>query len=162
MPPLEAIWRRYIKAAGKPLFEPGSTAVYNNFNYLALGVIFEKTTGSDLLITQKTAFFKPLGMNHTAYFSEDLAGRAEEALPVPNRLFTKDTIAALEQVGYAGKDTVAAESDGIRILPSLRYTFRLGRSQRYGRGRRSFRLDVPGHPGCGEQPDPFYRNSRCY
>jgi D-alanyl-D-alanine carboxypeptidase len=65
---------RLIAAAGRlPLeFEPGSTASYSNTNYLVLGEIVERATGSPLARALRSRLFEPLGLHATAYESGDV------------------------------------------------------------------------------------------
>lgn len=58
--------------SGKPaLFEPGQQYSYSNTNYLLLGEIIEKATGSTLIRELRERIFKPLGMNNTFYAPQE-------------------------------------------------------------------------------------------
>lgn len=60
----------YIK--GKPaLSEPGREFLYSNSNYLLLGEIIEKVTGSTLASQLQQRIFKPLGMEHTFFAPQE-------------------------------------------------------------------------------------------
>ncbi|NJR38677.1 MAG: serine hydrolase [Leptolyngbyaceae cyanobacterium CSU_1_4] len=57
---------------GKPaLGEPGQEFFYSNSNYLLLGEIVEKVTGSTLATQLHQRFFKPLGMEQTFYAPQE-------------------------------------------------------------------------------------------
>jgi D-alanyl-D-alanine carboxypeptidase len=57
-----AIVRRH-----KPLFAPGTAAVYDNSNYYLLGVIAERAAGRPIQTLVKTEILDPLGMRHTSF-----------------------------------------------------------------------------------------------
>ena len=46
-------------------FKPGDDSYYSNSNYLLLGAIVERVTGTSLAEYEKTYIFEPLGMRHT-------------------------------------------------------------------------------------------------
>jgi CubicO group peptidase (beta-lactamase class C family) len=51
---------------GQPaIFEPGQSFSYNNTNYILLGEIVEKATGTNLASQLRSRIFEPLGMNQS-------------------------------------------------------------------------------------------------
>jgi CubicO group peptidase (beta-lactamase class C family) len=60
----------YIK--DKPaLAEPGQSFSYSNSNYLLLGEIVEKATGTNLASQLRSRIFEPLGMNQSFYAAQE-------------------------------------------------------------------------------------------
>jgi CubicO group peptidase (beta-lactamase class C family) len=60
----------YIK--DKPAdFEPGQSYSYSNSNYLLLGEIVEKATGTNLTSQLRSRIFEPLGMNQSFYAAQE-------------------------------------------------------------------------------------------
>lgn len=51
--------------------EPGETFSYSNSNYILLGDIVEKATGSTVANQLRERIFEPLGMNHTFYAPQE-------------------------------------------------------------------------------------------
>jgi D-alanyl-D-alanine carboxypeptidase len=49
------------------LAKPGKSFFYSNSNYILLGAIVEKATGSTLASQLRERIFAPLGMTHTFY-----------------------------------------------------------------------------------------------
>jgi D-alanyl-D-alanine carboxypeptidase len=58
---------RTLKYVGKPYFPPGRGWHYSNTNYLYLGLIVERVTGTTLAKALRTRFFDPLGLDSTWY-----------------------------------------------------------------------------------------------
>ena len=58
-------------------FEPGTQWRYNNSGYVLLGVIIEKVSGKSYAQFLQETIFKPLGMKHTFYGTEEAS--------IPNR-----------------------------------------------------------------------------
>jgi D-alanyl-D-alanine carboxypeptidase len=50
---------------GRPYFAPGTGWRYSNTNYLLLGLIAERLTGTDLATALRTRFLDPLDLDHT-------------------------------------------------------------------------------------------------
>jgi D-alanyl-D-alanine carboxypeptidase len=50
-----------------PLFAPGTQLSYSNTNYVLLGMIVEKATGTSLAAQLAQRIFEPLGLRHTTY-----------------------------------------------------------------------------------------------
>jgi len=73
VPDLETLLADYIPRAKELVFEPGSMSRYNNWNFLILGVIVERTTGISLTRYAREYIFDQLGMHETAYSFHDLA-----------------------------------------------------------------------------------------
>ena len=62
----------------KPLlFEPGTSRRYSNGSYILLGLIIEKASGKSYFDFVRDRIYKPLGMNNTYAFENDV--------PTPNR-----------------------------------------------------------------------------
>ena len=49
------------------IYEPGSTTVYSDVDYMVLGLVIEKVTGTDLDTYLKENFCYPLGLRHITY-----------------------------------------------------------------------------------------------
>ena len=57
---------------GQPaLFEPGQSFSYANTNYILLGEIVEKATGTNLASQLRSRIFEPLGMNQSFFASQE-------------------------------------------------------------------------------------------
>lgn len=71
---LDSVWslknliKDYIKA---PLFAPGAGWSYSNTNYVLLGLIIEKATGSNYFSEYRSRFFTPLGLGSFALMPYD-------------------------------------------------------------------------------------------
>jgi D-alanyl-D-alanine carboxypeptidase len=78
---LVAIVRRH-----KPMFAPGTNAVYDNSNYYLLGAIAAKASGEPLGRLIKTEILDPLRMTHTSYPSTAALPRpfSHGYIPQPN------------------------------------------------------------------------------
>ncbi len=65
----DASWsvKRTLKYVGKAYFPPGRGWHYSNTNYLYLGLIAERVTGSSMAAELRKRFFVPLGLNETWY-----------------------------------------------------------------------------------------------
>jgi CubicO group peptidase (beta-lactamase class C family) len=107
-PRLEEVLAWYAGRVDTLAFEPGSRSVYNNYNFLLLGVIVERTTGEDLTAYVEREIFEPLGMRHTSYSSAGLPAGTVEAHAV---IAGKHLPALLEQVEPAGIALEAIVSD---------------------------------------------------
>jgi D-alanyl-D-alanine carboxypeptidase len=59
----------------KPYFEPGEGWHYSNTNYLLLGMIIEKATGSSLSAEFRSRFWDPLGIEGYLSIQEEIPGR---------------------------------------------------------------------------------------
>ena len=49
------------------IYEPGSNTVYSDVDYMVLGLVIEKVTGTDLDTYLKENFCYPLGLRHITY-----------------------------------------------------------------------------------------------
>ncbi len=57
---------------GQPaIFEPGQSFSYGNTNYILLGEIVEKATGTNLASQLRSRIFEPLGMNQSFFASQE-------------------------------------------------------------------------------------------
>ncbi len=65
----DAFWsvKRTLKYVAKPYFPPGKGWRYSNTNYLYLGLIAERVTGTTLAIALRERFFVPLHFDATWY-----------------------------------------------------------------------------------------------
>ena len=70
--------KRTLKYVGKPYFPPGRGWHYSNTNYLYLGLIAERVTGTNMAKALRTRFFEPNGLNATWYQAAEKA-RASSA-----------------------------------------------------------------------------------
>ncbi|UCF96604.1 MAG: beta-lactamase family protein [Spirochaetaceae bacterium] len=116
MPSLEEVWSDYWPRVGKLVFEPGSSSAYNNFNFLLLGVLFERVSGEELASYAQQHIFAPIGMDRTAHFSEDLPAGTSEAKPVISKEMLSPALTELARSGYDREKAVAAEIDGLVYL----------------------------------------------
>lgn len=57
-------------------FEPGSRGAYSNSNFLILGAIVERVTGTPFIETVERQIFRPAGMTSTSYASTAFPGTA--------------------------------------------------------------------------------------
>lgn len=60
-----------VKSA-KTFYKPGSKTLYSDLNYILLGWIIEKITGTDLATNLKMNIFLPLGMTNTGYKPQNI------------------------------------------------------------------------------------------
>jgi D-alanyl-D-alanine carboxypeptidase len=62
-----AVWtaQQALTWVRRPYFAPGTGWRYSNTNYLLLGLIVERITGTDLATALRTRFLGPLGLRHT-------------------------------------------------------------------------------------------------
>jgi len=99
----------------KPLeFPPGSKFRYSNTGYVLLGMMIEKVSGKTYANYLADAFFKPLGLSHTAYddFADVVANRAsgywQPAGPFENaRLMTPEASDASGALRSTADDLLA-------------------------------------------------------
>lgn len=174
---------------GKPaLFEPGQDFFYGNSNYVLLGEIIEKATGSTLASQLQQRIFEPLGMNHTffapqeqitrgnvthSYIDLDGDGQLDDlnenlswASAAGGVISTGADIAKFSQALFQGELLAPAtlqrmihDSSNIELFGSLE-------SHRYGLGVESGRLsnigEFLGHAGAtvGWQSDMAYLPDR--
>jgi D-alanyl-D-alanine carboxypeptidase len=64
-----------IAAAHPPEFAPGTDWSYSNTNYLLLGMVAERATGSTWVAEVRSRLLEPLGLEDTYYMGEELPGR---------------------------------------------------------------------------------------
>lgn len=88
---------------GRPYFAPGTGWRYSNTNYLLLGLIAERLTGTDLATAVRIRFLDPLGLDHTWT-------QAAETPPVP-------TAHGYRFTGPATSPQPIDLSDGSAIMP---------------------------------------------
>jgi len=88
---------------GRPYFAPGTGWRYSNTNYLLLGLIAERLTGTDLATALRTRFLDPLGLDHTWI-------QAAEAPPAP-------TAHGYRFIGPATSLAPIDLSDGSPLMP---------------------------------------------
>lgn len=79
----------------KPMFAPGTEAVYDNSNYYLLGAIVEKVTHTSLGAVITSQILRPLGLRHTSY-------PTAAALPAP---FSRGY---LDQPDFGPRDVTAS------------------------------------------------------
>lgn len=116
MPSLEEVWSEYRLRVGELAFEPGSSSVNNNFNFLLLGVLIERASGEELTDYIKRNIFAPIGMDHTAYFSEDLPAGTPEAEPVISQEMLVQALAELARSGFDREMFVVADAGDLVYL----------------------------------------------
>jgi D-alanyl-D-alanine carboxypeptidase len=70
-----AVWpvERTLKYVAKPYFPPGRGWHYSNTNYLYLGLLAERVTGTTLAEALRTRFLEPNGLGETWYQAVDKA-----------------------------------------------------------------------------------------
>ena len=113
-PSIEDVWNEYAPSMAEPDYAPGTSVVYSNMNYLALGMIVQRVTGEELTARVRREVFDPLGMRATAHASADLPAGTVEArsvIPIEELPMLLDELAA---VGY-GRDDVVDQVDGPRV-----------------------------------------------
>ncbi len=49
------------------MYQPGTKTVYSDVDYMLLGFVIEKVTGTDLNTFLNETFWKPMGLNHVTY-----------------------------------------------------------------------------------------------
>jgi CubicO group peptidase (beta-lactamase class C family) len=113
IPPQELL--SYIQ--GKPaLGEPGSAFSYSNSNYVLLGQIVEKVTGSTLASQLRSRIFEPLGLKQTFYAPQEAVPgnitRTYSDLDGDDKITTADYLNEVDEVSKQGL-TWAAGAGGI-------------------------------------------------
>jgi D-alanyl-D-alanine carboxypeptidase len=78
------IARQYLSKFNTLKFEPGTRAVYSNYNYMLLGAVIEAISGESYESYITTHILKPLGMSQTSfvYSTEMSEHEAAGSLPV--------------------------------------------------------------------------------
>lgn len=78
------IAQQYLSRFNKLKFEPGTQAVYSNYNYMLLGAVIEAVSGESYESYITAHILKPLGMSHTSfvYSTEMSEHEAAGSLPV--------------------------------------------------------------------------------
>ena len=89
----------------KPYFAPGTDCRYSNTGYILLGMVIEKICGRPFYKEFEDRIFRPLGLDETAFASED---------PVPSDLVRGyvdffSTMKLLESTWYSGWDYHTAD-----------------------------------------------------
>jgi D-alanyl-D-alanine carboxypeptidase len=64
----------FLEWIGPRVYSPGTGWNYSNSNYLLAGIIAEKITGRDIASLLRDSIFTPLGLTHTTFSVEPLAG----------------------------------------------------------------------------------------
>jgi CubicO group peptidase (beta-lactamase class C family) len=108
LPPLDEVLASYLKVFGAQLFAPGADASYSNWNYLVLGVLVERVSGTPYADFVTGSILRPLGMVHTAFRSVDLPEGTALATPV---------IAAASEPGLlAHLDANRPQKDAVKLI----------------------------------------------
>jgi CubicO group peptidase (beta-lactamase class C family) len=84
-------------------FDPGSQYAYSNSGYYLLGYIIEKVTGKSYVEYLRSAFFKPLGMEHTGSY---VPGESGKAMPYWYANGTLDGLQKAREGARGGANTV--------------------------------------------------------
>jgi CubicO group peptidase (beta-lactamase class C family) len=95
LPTLGEVLASYLKGFRAPVFKPGSDAEYNNWNYLVLGVLVERISGTPYGDYVTGTILRPLGMVHTAFRAADLPDGTRLATPVMATASEPDLFARL-------------------------------------------------------------------
>ncbi|SET81940.1 D-alanyl-D-alanine carboxypeptidase [Draconibacterium orientale] len=115
--PVETI--EFAKQKMEPLFVPGNGYNYTDTEYVLLGLIVEKMSGTNLHNYFEEHFFKPLNMNHT---SMHLQSEPLEKTPKLSEAFAGDfevsTIKSLS-ADWAGGGLVSTGNDLIKFQHAL-------------------------------------------
>jgi CubicO group peptidase (beta-lactamase class C family) len=98
MPDMASVLESYWPRVNGLAYEPGSHSSYNNWNFLILARLLEKTSGEALTSYVRRHILEPAGLEHTAYTTAELGG-APEALAV----VTAERLAATVSVLAAGR-----------------------------------------------------------
>jgi CubicO group peptidase (beta-lactamase class C family) len=99
---------------GKPaLGEPGSAYSYSNSNYVLLGEIVEKATGSTLANQLRSRIFEPLGLTQTFYAPQEAVSRGNitrtySDLDGDGKITTADYLNEVDEVSKKGLSWAAA------------------------------------------------------
>jgi len=116
LPTVTDVWEEYWPTVDRLAYEPRTSLVYTNYNFLVLGAILERVTGEELTGYVRREIFDPVGMHATAHRSADLPAGTVEASPViPHAQLDK----LLEQLAPAGNgydEAVMAETDSLTYL----------------------------------------------
>jgi CubicO group peptidase (beta-lactamase class C family) len=99
------------------LGKPGAAFSYSNTNYLLLGKIVEKATGSTLASQLRERIFAPLGLNQTFYAPQEVVSRGNitrsySDLDDDGKITTADYLNEVDEVSKQGL-TWAAGAGGI-------------------------------------------------
>jgi CubicO group peptidase (beta-lactamase class C family) len=99
------------------LGEPGSAFFYSNSNFILLGEIVEKVTGSTLASQLRSRIFEPLGLNQTFYAPQEAVNsgnitRTYSELDDDGKITTADYLNEVDEVSKKGL-TWAGSAGGI-------------------------------------------------
>lgn len=111
MPDMEDFLADYWSGISKLDFVPGSSSVYNNYNYLVLGVLIERVSGEALTDYIKSNIFTPLGMQQTFYTSQELPQETKEALAIISKKELIPLLSILKESGYDRESVIAFETE---------------------------------------------------
>jgi CubicO group peptidase (beta-lactamase class C family) len=89
------------------LAEPGATFSYSNSDYILLGEIVEKVTGSTLASQLRSRIFEPLGLNQTFYAPQEAVSRGNLTrtyidLDGDGKITTADYLNEVDEVSKKG------------------------------------------------------------
>jgi len=115
-PTLDEVWDDYRSSIEAPEYEPGSSVVYSNPNFLVLGLMVERLTGEDLTSYIRTKVFDPIGMGSTAHTSAALPPSVREAVPVVTLGDLDRFLDDIAAVGFDREDAVARVEGEIAYL----------------------------------------------
>jgi CubicO group peptidase (beta-lactamase class C family) len=116
-PDLETVLADYVARARELSFEPGSRSVYNNWNFLILGVIVQRITGTPLTRYAREHIFAPLAMNETAHFYRDLS--VEDANPVIRADSKAAFVSIMESHGLDPEPLILEEDEEFLYLEHI-------------------------------------------
>jgi len=71
---------KMITRQKKLVFEPGTDMLYNNSGYFLLGMVVKKVSGLSIDHFAKAFVFKPLSMENTSFFSQEINDKKDRAL----------------------------------------------------------------------------------
>ena len=87
-------------------FRPGTAWLYSNANYILIGAVIEKVTGTSLAEAASLLLFQPLGLHHTAFDTPNdvVLGRVSGYTPTgkPDSPFQNAEYLDVSQAGAAG------------------------------------------------------------
>jgi D-alanyl-D-alanine carboxypeptidase len=75
--------KKYLPEFSALKFEPGTQAIYSNFNYMALGAVIEAVSGQTYELYISENVLKPLGMSHTDFVYTPAMAEYEAAGTLP-------------------------------------------------------------------------------
>lgn len=124
VPSLESTLADYWPSVQELVFVPGSNSVYNNWNFLVLGVLVERISGQPLVTYAEEHIFKPLKLHNTAHAYQDLPLGIHVAKSALNGSEASELIEYMDDHGINGQELITAKSEDfayftpINILPA--------------------------------------------